>query len=92
MKEYFKSLSHINNAPIPITFNTDIPTQRELNFINEKCKFWIKNTILYCLQEPVTKNAFFSHNHPQLLELVLLYMAINISNLSTAFLTQDRPN
>jgi hypothetical protein len=27
----------------------------EPKFISEKCKFWVKNTVMYCLQKPVTK-------------------------------------
>jgi hypothetical protein len=52
MKGHFKSLSQINTAPVPTVLSTDIPTQMESTFINEKCMFWIKNTIMYCPYKP----------------------------------------
>jgi hypothetical protein len=55
VKGRFKRLSRINNAPIPIVLSTDIPTQMGPRFISEKCKFWVKNTVMYCLQKPVKK-------------------------------------
>jgi hypothetical protein len=59
MKGHFKSLPRINTAPVPIVLSIDIPTQTEQSFISEKCKFWVKNTVMYCLQKPLTKMRFF---------------------------------
>jgi hypothetical protein len=51
----FKSLSQINTAPILTVLSTDILTEMKPSFISEKCKFWVKNTVMYCSQEPLTK-------------------------------------
>jgi hypothetical protein len=80
MKGHFKRLPRINTTPIPIVLSIDLPTQMEPSFISEKCKFWVKNTVMYCLQKPATKNAFFSRNRLlQLLEPVLFYTAVDVS-------------
>jgi hypothetical protein len=64
--------SSINTAPVPIVLSIDIPTQMEPSFISKKCQFWVKNTVMYCLQKNSYKNAFFSRNRLlQLLEPVL---------------------
>jgi hypothetical protein len=55
VKGHFKRLLRINTAPVPIVLSIDIPTQMEPSFINEKCKFWVKEAVMYCLQKPVTK-------------------------------------
>jgi hypothetical protein len=49
VKGHFKSLSRINATPIPIILSIDIPTQVETSFVSEKCKFWVKKTVMYCL-------------------------------------------
>jgi hypothetical protein len=66
MKEYFKILFRINTAPTPIVLNTAISTQMKPNLISKKCKFWVKCTVMYCLQRLVTKThslaiTFFSY-------------------------------
>jgi hypothetical protein len=58
LKGYFKSLSEINTAPVPIVLSIDIPTEMEPSFLRKICKFWFKNTIMYCLQKPVKKFVF----------------------------------
>jgi hypothetical protein len=80
MKGHFKRLPRINTAPIPIVLSTDIPTQMERSFISEKCKFLVKNTIMYLPTKTSYKNALFSRNRLlQLLEPVLFYMAVDVS-------------
>jgi hypothetical protein len=55
MKGHFKSLSQINTAPVLIVLSIDTPLHMEPSFVSGKCKFWSKNTIMYCLQKSVTK-------------------------------------
>jgi hypothetical protein len=55
VKGYLKTLPWINTAPVPADLSTDIPTQVEPRFISKKYKFWVKNTSMYRLQEPVPK-------------------------------------
>jgi hypothetical protein len=55
LKGYFKSLSEIYTAPVPIVLSIDIPTEMESSFLRKICKFWFKNSIMYCPQKPVTK-------------------------------------
>jgi hypothetical protein len=55
VKGHFKLLPRINTAPIPIVLSIDIRTQTKPSFISEECKFWVKNTVMYCLQKPLTK-------------------------------------
>jgi hypothetical protein len=73
-----KSLSQINTASVRTVLSIHIPAQIKQCFMSEKCKFLVKNTIMYCLQKAVTKvSVFFSHNCLlQLLEPVLFYTAI----------------
>jgi hypothetical protein len=52
---YFKGLSRLNTAPIPIVLRADIRSQTEPSFISKYCKLWVKNTAMHCLQKPVTK-------------------------------------
>jgi hypothetical protein len=66
---HFKSLSQINTSPVPIVLSIDTPTQMELSFISEKCKFWVENIIMYCLQNPIIKVVLS-------FELVLFYVAL----------------
>jgi hypothetical protein len=81
VKGYFKILSWINTAPVPVILSIYAPTQIDTRFISEHFKFWVKNAIIYCPQNLV-QNAFLSHNRlPQLLEPVLFFMA----SVSTAF-------
>jgi hypothetical protein len=46
VKEYFKSLSQINTAQIPIVLSIYIPTKMEPSFIGKKYEFWVKYTIV----------------------------------------------
>jgi hypothetical protein len=55
VKWHFKILSQINTAPVPLVLRIHMSTQMEPNFISEECKLWIKSTVIYCLQKPVTK-------------------------------------
>jgi hypothetical protein len=50
---HLKSLSWINSVPVPIIVSIDLPTQMEPSFISKECKFWVKNSIMYCLQKLV---------------------------------------
>jgi hypothetical protein len=52
---HFKSLSQINTAPISSALITDILSQIEPSFIRGKCKFCVKNGVVYYLQKPITK-------------------------------------
>jgi hypothetical protein len=45
-------------------------------FIREKCKFWVKNIVICCPQKLVTKMFLYGNPLLQLLEPVLLCMAI----------------
>jgi hypothetical protein len=45
----------INTAPIHTGLCLDTPTQTEPRFIIEECKFWVKNTVITCLQKRVIK-------------------------------------
>lgn len=49
------SLSWIYTAPVPIVLSTDTPTHMEPSFISAKCKFWVKNTVMYGPQKPFAK-------------------------------------
>jgi hypothetical protein len=50
VKVYSESLFWINAAPVPVVLSTVIPTQKEPDFVNEKCMFWVEETVMYCLQ------------------------------------------
>jgi hypothetical protein len=54
MKGHFRRISQISTVPVPIVLSIDTPTQMEPSFMSEKCKFWVKNSIMYCPQKPVT--------------------------------------
>jgi hypothetical protein len=53
----FKSLSWINTATVPV-LSIHMFTLKAPTLISEKCKVWVKNTVVYCPQEPVTKMRF----------------------------------
>jgi hypothetical protein len=47
LKGHLKSLSQINTAQVlRIDLNADTPTQVKPSFTSEKCKFWVKNTVM----------------------------------------------
>jgi hypothetical protein len=72
VKGYIRSLSQISAAEVQIVLSIDIPAQMELSFVSNKCKFWVQDTIMHCLQKPVTE-LLSSHNcHLWLLEPVLI--------------------
>jgi hypothetical protein len=62
----------------------------ELSFISEKCKFWVKNTIRYHLQKPVTKMWSSLVCLLQLFESVLFYMAIDVSILPSILFQSNK--
>jgi hypothetical protein len=83
-KRHFRSLFQIKSATIPTVLSTDTPTQIEPSFKSEKHKSWVNNTVMYCLQKPVTKIP--SHSHLlHLLEPVLLYIASVITTLCLVY-------
>jgi hypothetical protein len=49
----------INTAPILDVLSTGILSQIEKSFVNEKRGFWVKNTVTYCPQQPVTQMRSF---------------------------------
>jgi hypothetical protein len=52
----------------------------EASFISDKFKIWVKNTVLYCLQNIVTDIVYVSCNClSQLLEPALFYVSIDVS-------------
>jgi hypothetical protein len=55
LKWNFKSLSGISAAPVSMVFTIYIPTQMEPSFIIQKCKFWVKKTIMCCSQNQLRK-------------------------------------
>jgi hypothetical protein len=80
VKGYFKRLSRINTAPIPIVLSIDILTQMEPSFISEKCKVLGQEHYHVLPAKTIYKNVLFSCNRLlQLLEPVLFYMAIDVS-------------
>jgi hypothetical protein len=48
-------MSRIITPPVHIVLSFDATSQMEQSFFNEKCKFWVKNTVLYCMETPVTR-------------------------------------
>jgi hypothetical protein len=38
-----------------IVLSTDTPIQMEASFINEKCDFWVKDTVIHCPQNDQTQ-------------------------------------
>jgi hypothetical protein len=66
MKGNFRSLSQIKTAPVPIFLCIGVHTQMEQSFIGKKLKYWVKNTVMYCLdKKTVTKISFFPCSHLQ---------------------------
>jgi hypothetical protein len=54
VKGYFKSLSRINTVPISTALANVTPTQMDQASLN-KLKCWVKGTVRYSPQKPVTK-------------------------------------
>jgi hypothetical protein len=71
VKGHFKSLSRINTVQIPIVLSIGTPTQMKPSFISEECKFWVKNTEMYCRKHQLRKYVLLSYNHLHLLQPVL---------------------
>jgi hypothetical protein len=46
---YLLLLKMVNTAPVPIVLNIYTAIQMGPRLISEKCKFWVKNTDMYCL-------------------------------------------
>jgi hypothetical protein len=47
VNEYFKNLSQINVALVPVVLSVDVTTQMEPSPISKKYKFWTKNITMY---------------------------------------------
>jgi hypothetical protein len=45
----------INTAPEFTVLSIDLSTSMEPDVISRKCKFWLKNIIMYYAQKPVTE-------------------------------------
>jgi hypothetical protein len=72
MKVYSESLFLFNTAPIAVVLSIVIPTQEEPDLISEKCMFWVEETVMYCLQWPVTKMRSSL--------LITIFNCLNLSN------------
>jgi hypothetical protein len=81
MDGHFRSFSQISTAPTPTVLCIDMPTQVKPSFISEECRFRVMNTFMYCEGKKVTKLCSSLIFTFQLLEPVLINMAL----VSTAF-------
>jgi hypothetical protein len=72
VKGHVKSLSEINTDLVPIVMSFGVHAQMEPSFVIKKCKFWVKETVVHSLQNPVTK-MFYSH-------IIRFFSCLNLSN------------